>query len=56
MFEVWQSVKVKNPEHARTGEAGIVFSVDPAHPDEVAVRFDTDLQVQLVLCVDLVQL
>ena len=56
MFEVWQSVKVTAEEHARKGEAGIVFAVNPQVPDEVAVRFDSDLQVQAVAVADLVGL
>ena len=56
MFEVWQSVKVTAEGHARQGEAGIVFAVDKAHPEEVAVRFDLDQQVQLVAVADLVGL
>jgi hypothetical protein len=55
-MEVWQSVKVSNPEHSRAGEAGVVSAVDRSKPDEVGVRFDTDLQVQLVAVADLVQL
>lgn len=53
MFEVWNSVQVTNPDHPRHGEAGIVHAVDSGHPEEVAVRFDTDLQVQLVAVADL---
>lgn len=56
MFEVWQSVKVTAEQHARHGEAGIVFAVNPQQPDEVAVRFDLDQQVQLVAVADLVAL
>jgi hypothetical protein len=53
MFEVWNSVQVTNAEHPRHNEAGTVFAVDRAHPEEVAVRFDTDSQVQLVPSADL---
>lgn len=53
MFEVWTSVKVKNPEHPRAGQAGVVHAVNPAKPEEVAVRFDDDGQVQLVATADL---
>lgn len=53
MFEVWNSVQVTNAEHPRHGEAGIIFAVDRAHPDEVAVRFDQHSQVQLVPAADL---
>ena len=52
-MEVWQSVKVKNDTHPRAGEAGVVHAVDKAHPNEVAVRFDLDQQVQLVDVADL---
>lgn len=53
MFEVWQSVKVKGTDHPRAGEAGIVHAVDKDQPTEVAVRFDSDHQVQLVAVADL---
>lgn len=56
MLEVWQSVKVAAEGHARNGEAGVVFAVKSDSTDEVAVRFDSDLQVQLVAVADLVQL
>lgn len=52
-MEVWQSVKVKNENHPRHGEAGVVHATDKDHPDEVAVRFDADQQVQLVDVADL---
>lgn len=53
MMEVWQSVKVKNPDHSRAGEAGTVHAVDPDQPGEVAVRFDLDRQIQLIEVADL---
>lgn len=53
MFEVWTCVKVKNPEHARAGQAGVVHAVNKDKPDEVAVRFDLDGRVQLVATADL---
>lgn len=52
-MEVWQSVKVKNENHPRAGQAGVVHAVDKDHPEEVAVRFDVDQQVQLVDVADL---
>ena len=55
-MEVWQSVKVSNPEHSRAGEVGVVFATSSSHPTQVAVRFDSDLQVQAVEIADLVQL
>jgi len=55
-MEVWQSVKVTAEGHARQGQAGIVFAVDRAHPEEVAIRFDEDGQVQLVAVADLIGL
>lgn len=53
MFEVWTCVKVKNPEHARADQAGVVHAVNKDKPDEVAVRFDLDGRVQLVATADL---
>lgn len=64
MFQIWQSVQVKNPAHPRgnksgdpqleaNGDAGVVFSTDPANPNEVAVRFDLDQRVELVQVADL---
>jgi hypothetical protein len=53
MFEVWNMVKVKNPDHARVGQAGVVYAVQPGNTTEVAVRFDVDLEVQLVAVADL---
>lgn len=41
-FSIWQSVKVVNPEHPRYGQAGSVQGINPATPDQVAVRFDAD--------------
>lgn len=53
MFQVWQSVKVIAEGHARQGQAGTVHAVDPKHPEEVAVKFDLDGQVQAVAVTDL---
>jgi aspartyl/asparaginyl beta-hydroxylase (cupin superfamily) len=55
-MEVWQSVKVKNTDHPRAGEAGTVHAVDKTKPEQVAVKFDTDQQIQLVDVADLQQL
>lgn len=56
MFGVWDSVKVVNAEHSRVTTAGIVHAVNPADPEQVAVRFDSDLIVELVPVVDLERL
>ena len=40
-YSVWQSVKVANQDHPRSGQAGTVHTVNPAHPDEVVVKFDS---------------
>jgi len=53
MFSVWQSVQVSNKEHARTGEAGTVFAVDPKKPEHVAVKFDTSGIIEDVAVADL---
>ena len=42
MFEVWNTVKVKNPDLARDGQAGVVSSLDPADKTMVEVDFDVD--------------
>lgn len=54
-MNVWQSVKVKNTDHPRAGEAGIVFAI-PADPLQVVVRFDVDLALWSVDLADLVAL
>ena len=56
MLGVWNSVKVKNPDHARDGTAGVVHAVNPAELDKVAVRFDLDLVIELVPVADLERL
>ncbi len=53
MFSVWTSVKVKTENHERTGEAGTVHATNPAHPDEVAVKFDRDSEIVAVAVTDL---
>ena len=54
MYQVWQSVKVKNPDHARADQAGSVFAVSPEqHPDEVVVKFDKDGMQESVAIADL---
>lgn len=40
-FNVWQSVKVLTEDHPHAGQAGTVHTVNPAHPDEVVVKFDS---------------
>ncbi|WP_312129361.1 hypothetical protein [Diaphorobacter nitroreducens] len=52
-FSVWSPVQVTNEDHPRFGQAGIVHAVNPAVPDEVAVRFDVDSQVVAVAVADL---
>lgn len=52
-FAVWNSVQVVNPEHARAGQAGVVFAINPELTDEVAVRFDKDGMVEAVATADL---
>lgn len=55
-MEVWMSVQVKNTDHPRAGQAGIVHTVDKTKPDQVGVKFDSDGQIQLVDVADLKQL
>lgn len=52
-FQVWDAVMVSNNKHPRKGQAGTVFAVNPAAPDEVAVRFDSDSTVVIVPVADL---
>jgi len=52
-YDVWTSVKVKNEEHPRAGQAGTVYATSPDHPDETAVRFDADSAVVVVDTADL---
>lgn len=56
MFSVWQSVKVKSESHSRAGQAGTVQATNPAKPDDVVVKFDTDGQLESVACADLAPL
>ncbi|WP_183026957.1 hypothetical protein [Variovorax sp. UMC13] len=56
MFGVWDAVKVTAQDHARAGQAGVVFATKADHPDEVAVRFDADSAVVLVSVTDLQRL
>lgn len=41
-FSIWQPVKVITEGHPRFGQAGTVQGINPATPDEVAVKFDLD--------------
>lgn len=52
-YSVWQSVKVSNQDHPRDGQAGTVHTVNPAHPDEVVVKFDADGSTEAVSVNDL---
>lgn len=52
-FSVWNAVLVVGEEHPRKGHAGIVHAVNPAVPDEVAVKFDVDGHVVAVNVADL---
>jgi hypothetical protein len=53
-MDIWKAVQVVNADHARTGEAGTVFAYNrEKHPDSVAVKFDTDGTVEVVLIADL---
>lgn len=52
-FSVWNAVQVSNDQNPRAGQAGTVFAVNPATPNEVAVRFDVDSVVVLVPVADL---
>lgn len=56
MYGVWASVKVMNEDHPRVNTAGVVHATNPADPEQVAVRFDSDLIVELVPVVDLARL
>lgn len=49
-FSVWNPVIVQG-EHPRAGQAGVVHAVNPATPDEVAVKFDID-SIVVVMPVD----
>ncbi len=53
MFPVWTSVKVKTQGHEREGEAGTVHATNPAHADEVVVKFDRDSELVAVAVTDL---
>jgi hypothetical protein len=58
MFQVWNSVKAVAP-HPRAAtdtegaQAGTVVSTSHAHPDEVAVKWDKDGEVEAVAIVQL---
>jgi len=52
-YSVWDQVKVSNNKHPRKGQAGVVHAVNPAVPDEVAVRFDSDGSVVAMNVADL---
>lgn len=52
-FSVWNAVIVSNPADPRTGQAGVVYAVNPATPDQVAVKFDADSVVAVVNVADL---
>lgn len=52
-YDVWTSVKVKNEEHPRAGQAGTVYATSPDNPEETAVRFDVDSAVVVVASADL---
>ena len=56
IFPVWASVKVTNPDPPRVDTAGTVVGVNPEKPEEVSVRFDTDLVTEVVAVADLKQL
>lgn len=56
MYPVWAMVKVKNPDSGRAGQAGVVHGTNPVDPDQVAVRFDDDLVVELTPVADLQRL
>lgn len=51
-FSVWNPVIVSG-EHPRAGQAGVVHAINPATPDEVAVKFDLD---SIVVVMDVSQL
>jgi hypothetical protein len=52
-MEVWTQVKVKNPDHDRVGQAGVVHATHPTNKDTVDVKFDTDSEVVNVKTEDL---
>lgn len=56
MLPVWTSVKVVNKDHGRANQAGVVHATNPETPNEVAVKFDQDLVVEVVSLADLTQL
>lgn len=53
MLNVWNQVKVKNPDHPRAGTAGVVMAVNPGQPEESAVKFDLDGITEVMLNADL---
>lgn len=55
-YSVWNSVKVTAPKHARTGQAGVVYNIDPKDDDTVGVKFDSDGKVEVVKVADLASL
>jgi hypothetical protein len=52
-MEVWTTVKVKNTDHDRFGQAGVVHAVHPKNTDTVDVKFDVDGEVLNVKTEDL---
>ncbi len=52
-MEVWNQVKVKNPDHERAGQAGVVHATHPTNKETVDVKFDTDGKVVNVKTADL---
>lgn len=52
-FSIWQAVIVSNTEHPRAGQAGTVQGINPATPEEVAVKFDLDNIMVVVPVADL---
>ena len=51
-MNVWTSVQVKDPDHPRVGEAGIVYAIE-ADPQSVVVRFDLDMALESVRIAEL---
>lgn len=52
-FSVWNSVQCSNKEAARYRQAGVVYALNQDNPDHVAVRWDSDGQIELVANDDL---
>ncbi|HEX7890305.1 MAG TPA: hypothetical protein VF522_13170 [Ramlibacter sp.] len=53
MRQVYTSVQPISPQHARAGQAGVVWSIPANDPTTVGVKWDTDGAVTVENCADL---